>query len=704
MATRMRHRCPFRPIMAAGGLCLALFAAGDAGAQGNPVAPAVPGLAGACGQPMALTHLLGLPLDQVAPSAAVPLPLDRLEPAYVEFALSAPAGVTLRTASPTDHDTFLALFDATGRLIATDDDSAGGLQALLEDRALAPGRYCAQVRVYGWENNTAARATLTLEAVGTGAPVAGAVPGADPSRPCGDPALVLDAGRLVAPDFGGLSLTATVAEGARRDWRMTVAAPLTLQLEALSPQFDTVLELYDAAGRLVAENDDRPQGGTDSEIIERLAPGDYCISVRGWGGGGGAVQVVLSESAVGGAPMPGPAMTDAPCGDPALTLDAGQLAQGFGRQEVPVRVGDASRQDVLFVLVADAGLTLEALGRQGFDTVLELHDASGGFIAENDDRPQGGTDSEIIVALSAGSYCATVRGFAGAGGEAVLALSEGTAPAGLSPGPGMPGAASPGPLPGFPGTGGSMAGDAPCGDPARTVALGAAIGSGLPALALTGQVERDGWADWSLSATAQAEARLTARSTSFDTMLELYDARGSLVAENDDAPGMGTDSEIVAPLPAGEYCLRVLGYAGGGGDYTLAVATVGGPAAPAAPPPGGLATGTSLEPPAPGTVIELGALAEVIEASRTETAATLWFGFAVTEGGRFDLQGLSLGGPLVMQLSDSDGGALQEAQAGGGFDIAQMSTDLDPGTYLVALHWPGGEGRAAVRQLVVTRQ
>jgi hypothetical protein len=751
-----------RPAAVALGFVLALAGAERAAAQANPVAPAVSGLAGACGQPMALTHVLALPLEQTAPAVPVPLPLDRLEPAYVEFALSAPARVSLQTESATDNDLFLALFDATGQVLHTDDDGAGGMQALLQDIELPPGRYCAQVRTNGWSEPVAARAALRLSAVATGGAGAGAgapAAGLDPSRPCGDPALVLDAGRLVAPGFGGLSLTATVAEGARRDWRMTVAAPLTLTLEATSPVLDTVLELYDAAGRLLAENDDRPQGGTDSEVIQPLQPGDYCVSVRGWSGGGGAVQLVLSEAAAGapggagtggpgvgigpggapgapGAPgLPGggggmgtgaggtPGFAD-PCGDPATTLEAGAFMPGFGRQELAASIGENSRRDIRFALNGGGEIVLEALGRDGFDPVLALYDAAGTLLAENDDRPQGGTDSEITATLAPGGYCARIIGFFDSGGTAVFALTEAAAtgtpaaPGGAVPGfpaaPGFPGAGAPGAPGGMPGTpglpgapgspGDGMASGGPCGDPARTGALGAAFGPGRPPLSLAGQVPQDSFQDWTLTAEVATEAEVTARSAGLDTMLELYDASGGLLAENDDAPGLGTDSRIVATLAPGDYCVRVQGYAGAGGSYDLSLAAAGARDMPPAGTGAGAGAGAALPAPAPGEVQDLGTLREVLEASGTTDDRTLWFGFALDEGGSVALQGLSLGGPLLLQLTDAAGTVLATAEVGGGFDVARLEAALGAGGYRVALHWPAGGDRAAVRQLVVTRR
>lgn len=170
------------PAALLGGLaCVLLLGAAPAAAQGNTVIPPS-GPAGACGQPMALTHQLARPVDQTG-TAPVELALDRQEPRYVEFTVAGTARVTLRTRSATGSDTFLAVFDAAGRVVATDDDSGGDLQALIEGLTLAPGAYCAQVRTYGWSEPVAVRATLEVSVPGVGSGIAGP----DLSRPCGDP-------------------------------------------------------------------------------------------------------------------------------------------------------------------------------------------------------------------------------------------------------------------------------------------------------------------------------------------------------------------------------------------------------------------------------------------------------------------------------------------------------------------------------------
>lgn len=541
------------------GLCVAAALALPAAAD-NPVIAPEPAATGACGQPAALTHRLQRPLDAAAPAGPVPLRLDRLEPAYVEFTLSQPSQVTLETDATGWIDTMLALFDASGAVVAWDDDSAGNLHALISRRMLDAGSYCAQLRSFGWEEAATADVSLRLLAQDPGDLTA------DPSAPCGDPSLMASLGRF-APGAAPASGAATVGAQSRRDWSFSLAAPMTLTLEALGQDgFDPVLALHAADGRLLAENDDRPQGGVDSEIVIDLAAGDYCASVTGWGGGAGGVSFVVTEG------MP-------------------TLGSRFG---------------------------------------------------------------------------------------------------------GAPAAPD----------------DGPCRDAGRTDFFPASIWSGMTPVDRQGRLEHDRSHDWLMRVEEQTELQLNARSIEFDTVLELYTADGRMVAENDDAPGQGTDSEIVIPLATGDYCLRLRGFAGSGGAYQLAAVVTGTDAAPAmdsgpgaGPGEGiGAGPGAGLPPlPDPDTAITaLGTVTDAAEATTSSDAPVEWFSFTLAAPGPVELRAVSLAGPFRLSLLTASGEALEQTAGDGGMDIARLRPDLPPGDYLAAIEWHG-QPRFGVRQLVVMR-
>ena len=61
-----------------------------------------------------------------------------------------------------------------------------------------------------------------------------------------------------------------------------------------------------------------------------------------------------------------------------------------------------------------------------------------------------------------------------------------------------------------------------------------------------------------------------------DTVLELYAADGmTLLASNDDAPGLGLASHLEYEGPLGVYYVKVRHYSGSGvGDYTVSVTQI----------------------------------------------------------------------------------------------------------------------------------
>ena len=371
--------------------------------------------AGACGQPPDLTRILGEPLSEGFDTVRTFVEIRRSEPRYVEFGLTAPQGVTLRTEAP-DSDPTITLYDDRGRVITWDDDSGGGLEALVAED-LPAGRYCAQIRPAGTAPVEFMAAVLVIESGVQAAPGTG--------QPCGDPSGIRDLALSLSSPVSPVALhAATDAASGLGDFRMTLDEPLGLRIDAASPEFDTYLTVLDAAGYVVAENDDF--SGLDSRIEQVFEAGDYCVSVRGVGGTGGGFSIALSEADIAQPPMP--------CGDPARVAS---LAAGFGPGSAVVARGGAIdpalRQSWFALSVGDyVEIRLDASSVE-FDTVLEVHDMNGGYLASNDDGPDGGTDSRIETALAPGDYCVTVRGYDDTIGAFDVTLAAAAAPAGAGP-------------------------------------------------------------------------------------------------------------------------------------------------------------------------------------------------------------------------------------------------------------------------------
>lgn len=506
---------------------------------------------------------------------------------------------------------------------------------------------------------------------------------------CGQPAALtyrlaqpLDAAAPARP----VALRLARLEPGYVDFTLTQPARVTLETDATG-WVDTLLVLFDSAGQVVAWDDD--SAGNMHALISRrlLDPGSYCAQIRtfGWDESASADVSLRLEARDAADLTPDP---NEPCGDPALLASLGQLAPGASPVSGAARVAAQGRRDWSFSLAAPMTLTLEALGQDDFDPMLALHDAEGRLLAENDDRPQGGRDSEIVLDLAAGDYCASVTGWGGSSGGVSFVVTEGMPSLGSRfGGPDTP------------------ADDGPCRDPGRTEFFPAMVWAGMAPADSRGHLDPGDARDWVMRVDEQTLLQLNARSTEFDTMLELFTADGWLVAENDDAPGQGTDSEILATLGSGDYCLRLRGFAGSGGSYQIAATVPGeGGAIPGfGPGPQGFdSPGIPPLPDADTPVTALGSVTGAAEASTSSDAPFEWFSFTLPEAGPVELRAVSLGGPFRLSLLTAGDEVLDSVTASGGMDIARMQTDLPAGDYVALIEWLG-PSRFGVRQLLVLR-
>lgn len=253
---------------------------------------AVPALAqdaGVCGQPVALSQPMSAAVKPGFADISQVLTLRRGEPAYVELDVQETTEITFETMTR-DVDPVLALFDASGQVLTWDDDSAGDLDARVA-RMLEPGRYCVQARTISADPAETRVVLLGYEGV--------------PPDPAAAEAEALAARCATAPELAtGAAVTGTVDASGGAPYRMTFAEDGPLRLEARSQAIDTILQLLDADGTLIAENDDHADmPGTDSLIETRVAAGDYCVLVTGYSESQGAFSLQASASDMA-APVP----------------------------------------------------------------------------------------------------------------------------------------------------------------------------------------------------------------------------------------------------------------------------------------------------------------------------------------------------------------------------------------------------------------
>ncbi len=211
---------------------------------------------------------------------------------------------------------------------------------------------------------------------------------------------------------------------------------------------DPRLQVFDAGGGLVAENDDWgtvagigatagavgafafPAGSRDAALVANVGASSFTAQLRGSGVTTGRAQIEVYDAAFGNAALGLAnlsARTELAAGD---TLLAGFVLAGEGVRAVLIRaVGPA--------------LTGFGLGGALADPRLELHGANGKLF-ENDNWTSeiagafgrvgafalsaGSKDAALVVALPAGAYTAHVRGVAagasGGGGTVLLEIYD----------------------------------------------------------------------------------------------------------------------------------------------------------------------------------------------------------------------------------------------------------------------------------------
>ncbi len=85
--------------------------------------------------------------------------------------------------------------------------------------------------------------------------------------------------------------------GFAKDYVVTLESGDQITIDAISSEFDTLVTLMDATGATVSENDDGPDGSTNSLLFARISEGGkYTIRIRSYAGeGAGPFTVKLAR-------------------------------------------------------------------------------------------------------------------------------------------------------------------------------------------------------------------------------------------------------------------------------------------------------------------------------------------------------------------------------------------------------------------------
>jgi hypothetical protein len=464
----------------------------------------------------------------------------------------------------------------------------------------------------------------------------------------------------IAPGFAPIRQFVQIRRSEARYLEFSLDTPLDLTLRTEAPTTDPAIALYDQSGQVVGWDDDSG-GGTDALVAQSLDAGNYCVQVRPIGAEpvDFAELVLIFEEGIVTAPG-----EELPCSSPATQDLASGVSSPFASIALDGVTDPVSgRSDYRLSLAGQLGLKID-LASGEFDTLLEIYDATGAQVATNDDF--AGTDSRVEQAFAPGDYCVVARSFGEGGGAYTMAVSESDVQ--------------------FP--------PQPCSDPALTSLLAADFGPGGEAARAQGMIDPDLLQSWyALSVAAPVDVQIDARSFALDTILEVYDSAGSLVAENDDGPD-GTNSRIETTLGAGDYCVTVRDYSESTGAFDLSLV-------PAGMSPPAVATETP-DPALAAEVEDMGVLGDVVRSYTIGGDATLWASFTMEGPGSVTVSGMSVSSEFSVALIAEDGTSLGETGPVAAMSPADVTVDLPAGKFLVALTNYGATG-TILRQITVRR-
>lgn len=342
------------------------------------------------------------------------------------FTLSAPADIRIDARALPSGDPYAAVYDAAGMSVADDDDSLGDYGARME-ASLQPGSYCLAVRSYEPGVTDVAVAIGTADARFPAVPVpdnprAGAGEDLLPrsgatGTGCFEPDTPRLADGLDAAALGaGVEATATVGDVSAYGFDLAAPAPLTVT--ATSGAGDPLIRLLDAAGTVLAENDDFDGLDARIELGEALAAGDYCVEIEDLNGAENAVTVALGlfDPAADRARRLAAAEFAPTAADTVEIVDLGALRTSALRE---IAMASGTRW-FRFDLPSGGLLLTEAIG-DGADPVVTLFDRVGRRVGENDDGPDG-LDSQLVSRLLPGPYTLAVRVAGGGAGSGTVRL------------------------------------------------------------------------------------------------------------------------------------------------------------------------------------------------------------------------------------------------------------------------------------------
>lgn len=329
------------------------------------------------------------------------------------FSLSAPGDVRLEAQPFPGGDSVIELYDATGTLLVTDDDSGGSLASRAEV-FLDAGEYCLLTR--GWAGNgldaDISVGRLEHEAItaglsggffgGNGDPF---FVGVDPCT-AETPATIIGTGALDAIlGEGGASAVNSITGVPY--YRFTLDSPQAVSITAENESADPYIYIFDASGNLLAENDDFQSLNSRIDFTTPLEAGSYCIGMRALSNPDVPVTVTVSgyDAAAALRELYDIGNAAPPLDGSYPITDLGELAP---RTVQDIQLSGETAAWFAFEVSEGGLIQIDAVEVVNSDPILILFDVLGNEIAYNDDA-NGTLNSQILVRVQAGQYLLAVR-------------------------------------------------------------------------------------------------------------------------------------------------------------------------------------------------------------------------------------------------------------------------------------------------------
>lgn len=599
--------------------------------------------------------------DQISPSSDVDMYRFSVQAGQrVAFDIDRPAGSVL--------DSYLRLFTAAGVELATNDDGpnpaeGSSVESYLEYTFTRGGTYYVGVSTF---------TNSRYNPVTGGGKVTSSSPAAT-----GRYSLVLSNVNVDPDDqiaeavpLGSVSQLrfnwATIESPTDVDvYRFDVAANnrrLRFDIDRQVPQLDSVLRVFDAAGRQLASNDDGPnpeEERSSESYLEYVFPsaGTYYVAVSGFGNTAYSPVTGLGDS--NGSTGDYMLLVSPPDADPDDAINqATSLGAVTSVRQASGQINPADDVDMFsFTVTAGQRIGFDIDNPDGstLDSFLRCFDARGNELGSNDDGPAPNepASNESYLELTfpvAGTYYLGVSGFGNSGYNAVTGDGDRSGSTGAF----------------------TLSIAAIDSDPDDTIASATPLGTLSQPQTRSGAIDANGTDVDFFSFTVTAGQRVgfdidRAGMGSLDSYLRLFDAAGRELQANDDGPTptepMTVESYIEYTFAtAGTYFIAVSGFGnssynptGGGGDqmgssgeYTLVVTPV--------------ASNSDDPDDQISEAIALGAVTmprSVTGGLTTATDVDL-FSFSVTAGQRvfFDVDSPASGLDGIMRLFDASGAEL----------------------------------------------